>query len=263
MSCESRILIEVPCEKGYRFEMYLRSSFLLALLSLHLGTSSSAESAEKILFVGNSYTGGIRKMVNELVRESPHSDAQIGFINPGGKTLEFHLKDKDTITKIKNGKFDFIVLQDQSQFPAVFPDRFQKAAVALNKIIDQSGSKTIFYETWGRRDGDKINKKLFPTYEPMQKALSKNYQSTAKKCKATLAPVGTTWKIVREKDPELGKKLYARDGSHPSKKGAYLAACVFYATLFSEDPRKLKFTGGLPKDEAELIRNIAYATTKN
>ncbi|MDB4438472.1 hypothetical protein N9195_02675, partial [bacterium] len=125
------------------------------MFSLSLGVSYSAESAKEILFVGNSYTGGIRKMVSELVIESPHSGAKISFINPGGKTLEFHLKNKDTVNKIKNGKFDFVVLQDQSQFPAVFPDRFQKAAVALNRIINQSGSKTIFYETWGRRDGDK------------------------------------------------------------------------------------------------------------
>jgi hypothetical protein len=243
--------------------MQLPRRFIFALLLLCCGATSSAEPAEKILFVGNSYTGGIRKMVSELVKQSPHSKAKISFINPGGKTLEFHLKSKGTIDKIKPGKFDIIVLQDQSQFPAVFPDRFQKAAIGLHKIIDHSGAKTVFYETWGRRDGDKMNKKLFPTYEPMQKALSKSYQATARKCRADLAPVGSTWSIVRKKDPTLGKELYARDGSHPSQKGAYLAACVFYATLVEEDPRKLKFTGGLPEDEARLIQEAAHSTTKN
>ena len=201
-------------------------------------------------------------MVTELVKSSPHSEAQITFINPGGKTLEFHLKNQKTINKIRDGKFDFVVLQDQSQFPAVFPDRFKKSAMGLDKIIDQSRAKTVFYETWGRRDGDKMNKKLFPTYNPMQKALTKSYQSTAKKCNAILAPVGSTWATVMKEEPKLGKELYARDGSHPSKKGAYLAACVFYATLFKEDPRKLEFTGGLAEKEAKFIRESAFSTTK-
>ncbi|MEN8680701.1 MAG: DUF4886 domain-containing protein [Akkermansiaceae bacterium] len=243
--------------------MLLRRNLILSLFSLYLGVSASAEPAEKILFIGNSYTGGVRKMVTELVQQSPHANAQISFINPGGKTLEFHLKNKATVEKIETGKFDIVVLQDQSQFPAVFPDRFQKAAVALHKIIKRSGATTVFYETWGRRDGDKMNKKLFPNFESMQKALSKSYQSTAKKCRANLAPVGSTWSIVREKNPKLGRDLYRGDGSHPSPKGSYLAACVFYATLFDKDPRKLKFTGGLPEDEAKLIREVAYSTVTN
>ena len=202
-------------------------------------------------------------MVTKLVEQSPHAKTQISFIHPGGKTLELHLKNKETLDKIKHGNFDLIVLQDQSKFPAVFPDRFQKAAVALDKIIDQSGAKIVFYETWGRRDGDKMNRKIFPTYDSMQEALSKNYRSIAKQCAADVAPVGSTWNIVRKKNPKLWRQLYRADGSHPSQKGAYLAACVFYATLFDEDPRKLKFNGDLIAAETKFIKEAAYSTTKN
>lgn len=240
-----------------------RHNLFLTLLALFLGSGCSAKPPEKILFIGNSYTGGIRKMVTELIKQSPHSETQVSFINPGGKTLEFHLNNKRTIAEIKHGQFDLIVLQDQSQFPALFPDRFEKAALALDEIIDESGSRLIFYETWGRRDGDRKNKKLFPTYDSMQKALSKNYHSIAQKCGADCAPVGSTWKIVREKNPKLGNELYRSDGSHPSQKGAYLAACVFYITLFDEDPRKLKFNGELSTAEANLIKAAAFSTRKN
>ena len=61
-------------------------------------------------------------MVTELIKQSPHSETKISFINPGGKTLEFHLKNKGTIDKIKEGqlngdiflfsKFDKIVTHD-------------------------------------------------------------------------------------------------------------------------------------------------------
>jgi hypothetical protein len=137
--------------------------------------SPTSAKPKKILFIGNSYTGGIRKTVIALIKSSPHSNTQLTFINPGGKTLAFHLAEKETVDKIKSGEFDFVVLQDQSQTPALFPDRFKKAAGGLDKIIDASGAQTVFYQTWGRRDGDKQNKTLFPTYDSMQKALSKSY----------------------------------------------------------------------------------------
>jgi hypothetical protein len=65
------------------------------------------------------------------------------------------------------------------------------------------------------------------------------------------------------KNPKLGNELYRSDGSHPSQKGAYLAACVFYTTLFGEDPRTVKFNGGLLTAEADLIKAAAFSTRKN
>lgn len=250
--------------------MPFKNLFTVLLVSL-IATASSGgqisrgnpgkDEPRKILFIGNSYTGGIRKAVIQLLKASPHAETRLTFINPGGKTLAFHFQNKATIEKIQTGNFDFVVLQDQSQTPAIFPDKFEEAAVALDKIIDQSGAQTVFYQTWGRRDGDKQNPKRFPDYSSMQKALSSNYASAARTCKATLAPVGDTWNAVRQKDPKLGLALYQRDGSHPSSKGGYLAACVFYATFFKEDPRKLTYNGGLPESEAKLIRDLAFKSS--
>lgn len=236
--------------------MTTRRTLFLFLFLIFTATAAP----KKILFIGNSYTGGIRGAVAKLIKESPHTDTELTFINPGGKTLEFHLKNQATIEKIKNGKFDFVVLQDQSQTPAVFPKKFDKAAVELYKIIDQSGAQTVFYQTWGRRDGDKMNKERFPTYEKMQKALSKSYSSAAQKCRAKLARVGDTWALVRKADDKLGRELYRGDGSHPSGKGAYLAACVFYRNFFNEDSAKSKFTGGLSEEEIKTIQKAAAST---
>ena len=38
-----------------------------------------------------------------------------------------------------------------------------------------------------------MNKERFPTYEKMQKGLSKSYSGAAQKCRAKLARVGDTW----------------------------------------------------------------------
>lgn len=231
-----------------------RFTLLFLGLVCTLAIPVSAEETTRILFIGNSYTGQIKKTVSQLIAASPEgSKTELEFITPGGKNLQFHLNNEATVKRIAEGKWDFVVLQDQSQTPAVFPNRFKEAANELDKLIDRSGAQTVFYQTWGRRDGDKANPKLFPDYETMQKSLSDNYTSTAKRCDALLASVGDTWARVRKADAELGKALYKGDGSHPSAKGAFLAACVFYQTIFEKSPKSIEFTGDLTSDEVALI----------
>jgi hypothetical protein len=159
--------------------------------------------------------------------------------------------------KIAEGGWDIVVLQDQSQTPAVLPDKFLSASKELHAIIKKAGAKTAYYQTWGRRDGDKANAHRFPTYAKMQDALSEAYQKAAKRDDAVLVPVGETWRAVREKKPELGEALYKNDGSHPSAKGAYLAACCFYVALAGSDPRAVEFDGGLDAAEAKFLRELA------
>ena len=90
-----------------------------------------AEEEVRILFVGNSYTGGIRKAFSKLVAASPEGSAvKIEYISPGGRTLASHLKNPSVTQKITDGKWDFVVLQDQSQTPAVFPDKFKNDTFA-------------------------------------------------------------------------------------------------------------------------------------
>ena len=102
-----------------RFRLKLFTAAVLILAGV-----SSAPAAEntRILFIGNSYTGQVRKAVTALVAASPHGKTtEMEFITPGGKTLEFHLKNEATTSRIAEGDWDFVVLQDQSQTYAVPP----------------------------------------------------------------------------------------------------------------------------------------------
>ena len=90
-----------------------------------------------------------------------------------------------------------------------------------------------------------------PTY-----ASSKAYRTAASRDQALLVPVGTAWQSVRSARPDLGRELYAGDGSHPSGKGALLAAACFYRILFDDSPARLTYTHGLPAEEAAILRNV-------
>ena len=227
---------------------------MLFLAFLLVPALQAQEQKTRILFIGNSYTGQIKKTVTELFQASSKAETvELKFYAPGGKTLEFHRNHPATINMIKEGGWDVVVLQDQSQTPALFPEKFHSAASGLDKIIDAAGAQTVFYQTWGRRDGDQQNAHRFPDYDSMQTALSKQYAQAAKRCDASLAAVGDVWAVVRVADPQLGRELYAQDGSHPSPKGAYLAACVFYATIFQESPAGIDYRGAVSEREAQMI----------
>lgn len=215
-----------------------------------------------VLFIGNSYTRGIRQMLTGLIAASPYADCQLNYVHPGGKNLKSHLENDGTMEKIRQGNWDIVVLQDQSQTPAIFPEMFLEAARGIDRIIEASGAATVFYETWGRRDGDKQNAHRFPTYESMQAALTESYAKAARNCGARVAPVGQAWAILRKNDPKLGHQLYQGDGSHPAAPGAYLAACVIYATLFDADPAAVDFDGGLPEDHVRAIRTSVHQAIK-
>ncbi len=65
---------------------------LSAATSLTLVGALHAEPPEKILFVGNSYTGQVRETVAKFFAASPHKEIELEFITPGGQTLVQHLK---------------------------------------------------------------------------------------------------------------------------------------------------------------------------
>ena len=216
----------------------------------------------KILFIGNSYTAGMRGAMKGLIDASPYKGSELAFICPGGRNLVSHAAGKNVLDKIKSKKWDFVVLQDQSQTPAVLKNRFLEGLKKLDAVIDANGSQTVLYMTWGHKNGDKRNPGLAGTYKLMQDKLQAAYEEGAKSAKATLSPVGQAWRLVRNTNQKLGDGLYAGDGRHSSKKGAYLIANMHYVTLFNENPTPLGFTFGLPKEEADAILKAVVATAK-
>lgn len=214
-----------------------------------------AEDSPDVLFIGNSYTQGIRGTMTELYAQTDQKSAKLNFVTPGGKTLAFHLENEKTTTLIKSGESEVVVLQDQSQTPAIFPEKFLEAAKGLNELALTNKGIVVFYQTWGRRDGDPRNN--YKDFSAMQKALTKSYATAGKSLKAKVAPVGDAWQIIHDTQPELFAKLYREDGSHPSAHGAYLAAVTIFATINNIDPRSIKLDGQIPADDAKILRNAA------
>jgi len=181
----------------------------------------------RILFIGNSYTS-----VNDLPGMLTAMMATKGIkletrsVTPGGLTLEKHWTGAEARKAIADGPWDYVVIQEQSQMPALRPAMTLKYAALFAGAVRDAHSQPVFYLTWARKDKPE-----------MQEALTATYMKAGSGARALVAPAGIAWQNAIKADPKL--VLHAADGSHPTVQGMYLTACVFYATLLRRDPTGL------------------------
>lgn len=222
----------------------------------------------RTLFIGNSYTHTHEMpAIIQRLAESAGDSFAFGMRAPGGWSLEQHYNDQETRATIRQGGWDIIVLQDQSQRPAMpilrVRRQFFRYVRRLNRFIWwrlRPKPSIVLYMTWGRKDGDADNRSYYPpvgTFEGMTALLKERYERMAKKIGAQMSPVGEAWAYARRHYPEI--ELYQEDGHHPSPAGSYLAACCFYATFFGKDPALLSYDFSLEPETAEKLRAAASA----
>lgn len=225
----------------------------------------------RVLFLGNSYT-----YVNNLPQMLADMAASVGDTvefdsnAPGGHTLQGHSTNATSLAKIAQGNWHYVVLQEQSQLPS-FPDPQVSAQVypyarKLDSLIRVSSpcAETVFYMTWGRKNGDADNCGFWPpvcTYEGMDSLLRLRYMYMAEQNEGIVSPVGAVWRYLRQNHPTVN--LYSADNSHPDVPGTYAAALSFYTVLFHKDPTAVTYTGSLDAGTAATIKNavktVVYA----
>jgi len=206
---------------------------LLLLQGLALVCSSPAAASEepariRILFVGNSYT-----YVNDLprilqvmaIQSGRRSLPEVQMTVGPGFAWEDHWKIEAAQKAIKSTRWDYVVLQEQSQEPILHEERMKKFGILLIDAVHQSHATPLLFVTWSRENE-----------ATAQSRISASYARLATTARAQMVPVDKAWQYMRERNPKFG--LYRQDGSHPSPAGSYLAACVFYRTIYGELPRQ-------------------------
>ena len=221
------------------------------------------EKCTRIFFIGNSYTSvnDLPATFTALAKSGGHA-VQTDVADEGGWTLADHLNAAETAGLLNSAKWDYVVLQEQSQVPALEQDRTQimyPAARTLVQQIKAIGARPIFFLAWAHHDG--WPEEGMQTYAAMQAQIDAGYLGIAGELKVPVAPVGPAWQAATQQYPQLA--LWQSDNSHPTGQGTYLAACVFYAAIFRQSPVGLSYTAGLSADVAHELQSIAAETVLN
>jgi hypothetical protein len=244
----------------------------LPVLLLLLATTALGQQTRKVLFLGNSYTyyNNMPQMVATMAAQS--GDTLLWTMEaPGGAFLSDHLNRAASLNQIKKGDWDYVALQEQSQ-ALTLPD-YQigftlRSIYALDSTINFHNAcvETLYYLTWGRKNGDKVFYRVYSgytdsTYEYMDSLLLARYLHVADTNQGEVSPAGAVWRYIRDNHPNL--ELYQSDESHPSLLGSYVAACAFYTSIFRKDPTLLTYNAGLAAADAQIVRNATKTVVYN
>jgi len=205
-----------------------------------------------VLFIGNSFTArnDLPGLIALLAKAGGHQ-LRHQLISAGGASLRTHWNKGHAQNRIKDGDFDYVVLQEQSTLPVKNATRVHENVRLFDQVIRAAGAKTALYMTWARQHAPET-----------QRATTEAYESIGREIGATVIPVGLAWQtfLASYRSPALHDK----DKSHPTLAGSYLAACVFYAVIFAGSPIDLEVgIDGLPDEDAPPLRQAAQATIEN
>jgi hypothetical protein len=198
----------------------------------------------KVLFIGNSFTArnNLPGLIAQMAATRGKS-LQHRLISAGGASLRHHWNAGEAGKAIEDGQYDGVVLQEQSTLPIKNAKRMHESVRLFDAAIKVAGAKTILYMTWARQDAPES-----------QRAITDAYTSVGRELGSTVVPVGRAWQsFLREHDKPL---LHDQDHRHPALAATYLAACVFYAVLFKDNPVGIdsQVVGLNEKDLLELQR---------
>ena len=173
-----------------------------------------------VLMLGNSFTfyNDMPNILSMMLNEKVES------ITRGGAYLYQFLDSADELNvklleALAQKKWDYIILQEQSNTPALKRDIFQNSVNELCKLIRQNGAKPLLYATWAYRDGTEKLASTGLTFIEMDQALYASYHDAAEANGTLIADVGKAFCAIRPfADP------YFRDDYHPSWSGSVVAA---------------------------------------
>ncbi|EGQ8195212.1 DUF4886 domain-containing protein [Vibrio parahaemolyticus] len=212
-----------------------------------------------VAIYGNSYTHynnnlntRLRDLTRSLLPNNAKGYSYRGITISSGR-LGWHEPNLRFQNTLKD--WDVVVFQGNSMEPitkkASSRDYFEKSAKTMSEIAHDAGSKVVYFMTWAQQS------------RPEQtSALANAYQDIAKKTGGYVAPVGLAFEQSINQYPEIN--LYHSDGKHPSLEGTYLAASVFFATLYNKSP----VGGAIPVDTdmspetAKKLQTIAWETVQ-
>jgi len=243
----------------------MAGSFITVVMLLFVSNVHGADEEETIpvaktgdtfLFIGNSFTyANNLPAVFEAMAGHARKKIRTEMIAEGGASFGSHWNNSDTRQAAEKKKWNFVILQDQSQTPVFIPEDTMKYGANFCKAVKENGGVPVLFVTWGYLEDGSFDTE-------MQDGLTATYSRLAAQENALLVPVGEVWRAWYKTYPKT--VLHSSDGRHPNEYGTYLAACVFYATLFQKSPEglpgRLRLNGrvvsSIPDDIAKKMQKL-------
>lgn len=209
-----------------------------------------------VLFIGNSFV--YYNDLPAMVQQISGGELVCASVTKGGAFAHQYADPDHELgararQALQGGKWDCVVLQDQSCNPAKDPADCLTAMAVLSALA--GGAQRYFYQTWAYRDGSEKLRSSGMDYETLYGKLKQTYAAAALENNGKLVPVGDGFRQVKLQYPQID--LYQADNYHPSSAGTYLAACIFCGILTGVDAETLPDIPELDRNTCTKLRTVA------
>ncbi len=206
---------------------------------------SRAEADLSVLFIGNSHTSthDVPLRFAALVRADMSGAKVFTKTCTSSPFLVDHANNAKTLEAIDNGPWDYVVLQAQKYSTTGKYHYPYDATIKLSKLAKQQGAQVIMFPEWGRQGNPDEAQRVHQLHHEIAEITG-----------AHVAPVGLAWDRAQATHP--GIHFHQDDGNHASPIGAYLTACVLYATMTGRNPEEIPSEGDLQPS----LQSIAWET---
>lgn len=207
----------------------------------------------KFLCVGNSSTYFYNIPYEFMfIAEAAGIGVDMTLCTVGGAYLSQYADENDSKcgtlfrTKIKADKYDYVVLQDNSN--ADYNDS-KPAMDILVPMIKENGAEILLYKRYSSNSDPSQRLDSSYRHELNYTRLASDFDIER------VAPATDAFLICTEKYPSIN--LYYTDNSHHSAAGAYLIACVWAITYLDIDITDNTYISGLDAETARALRECA------
>lgn len=211
---------------------------------------------KKVLFIGNSATerNDIPNTFAGLARRAGYGVEPSVILQDNAKLAEFAdpsgERGQMVLRGLEESDYDIVFLQGHSGCFTTEQKRQLciEACKVLDDLIKKTGAKTYFYV----RPPLERDLKGYDTYSQCVE-YDKLFKEIATDLGATNVYVNRAFAYAMK---NLDVKLWGPDNAHTSIEGAYLVACVFFATVFNTTATLLD-SNGLPEEIARSLQKVA------
>ena len=204
----------------------------------------------RVYFVGNSltYRNDLPGMLVELGRSlEPPMPIEAGMTASDGMSLERHWRKGDVQRRLKEKKWDVLVLQEQSSRLLADPLQTERYLRLYTNAAHENGTEVILLQTWVRADMPEAHERQRESYRKVAKAVN-----------VRLAPIGDAWNTARTELPTVA--LHDPDGLHASREGTYLTAAMLVGILARRSPEAAGPLASGDPGSAKALRALAWRT---
>jgi hypothetical protein len=227
----------------------MKKVFIILLCLCSVSLSAQVRDEIHVLYIGNS--GITFQQMHRTVEEISSREAFAGAVltaHPlcrGGATFGYHLTNLENIGKLVEREECTLAVITGSMLPV------EHDALSLISALQEMGLEVYLFMQAASRTASR----------EVQRRCDAASQEIADEAGITMIPLGSAvWDILSDIDPEYD--FFADDGSHASKKSAYMGACMIVNLLTGvpavSPPEDYDFTyKGMSSDDEVFLRETA------